>query len=441
MSGEINRVAGNSFNRGANKVSTRKTSNSDKSSKTTEQQPADKFVSGHDINPDTMDKIPESTRKYFTTGNKVKALFDEQVTPDRNDDEIFHNIKNLIRGARKSVQVEMFSLNRKSIIEALTDEAKNGKKVQVILHPPSGRFAETAQEALDKLRDGGVDVQLYPVNKAEDSDIPFNQLNHVKLMIVDGKKAIIGGMNWGERSSNNRDVDVMVEGPAVSKMGWHFRKDWQKSGGDVKDLPYIGKNEPLKDGTAMVNFITTGLEDNDKSIKWSVNRAIRNAKKSINAQLYVLTDRQVVQNMVDAKNRGVDVKVMLEPLSIKGYAVNERAASQLKDAGIEVRWFKGNPETRQKQHSKMATFDDDQAIVGSANWTYSGLNVNREAGVEILSREVNRDLELMFMDDWENRTTEEPVYMSRSQDPGDAGDDDETADVQRAKSWTINDGL
>jgi cardiolipin synthase len=377
--------------------------------------PLDEYVPTHDINDDTLDKIPPNSRKYFTPGNKVKTLFDSGVTPKDKTDDIFVQIEKLIKGAKSTIQVEMFNIDKKSIVDALIDEAKSGKKVQVIMDPPNDPKMESGKkDAIEKLRAGGVDVKIYPAKEAGSVEAKNGQLNHVKMMIVDGKTAVIGGMNWGEHSPANRDADVMVQGPAVDKMAWTFRKDWLASGGQSKDLPYIGKTEPRKDGDAMINMVTTSLDPNDKSIGISVNRAIQNAKKSIHAQLFVLTDRKTVANLINAHKKGLDVKVILNPLQIEDFKVNERAAGELADAGVPVRWFNNNPETKQKMHAKMATFDDDQAILGSANWTYAGFNINREADVEILSRTVSSDLDKVFKNDWKNNTTEKPVYLTHA---------------------------
>lgn len=62
-------------------------------------------------------------------------------------------------------------------------------------------------------------------------------------------------------------------------------------------------------------------------------------------------------------------------------------------------------------HAKTAIFDDDQVIVGSANWTTSGFNTNREADVEVLSCEVNAAFARQFDDDWNARTSNEPIYL------------------------------
>src|SRR5205823_1295518 len=172
--------------------------------------------------------------------------------------------------------------------------------VQVIMDPPNEDFEKERKVAIEKLRQGGVDVLIYPAKEAGDPQAKYGQLDHVKMLLVDGKRAIIGGMNWGEHSPNNHDYDVKVEGPAVEKMEWLFREDWLVSGGQQKDLPHIDKVPPAADGDAMVNLVISGLDAKEKTIGKTVHRAIDNARKSVHAELFVLTDRPTIQSLIAA---------------------------------------------------------------------------------------------------------------------------------------------
>ncbi len=359
------------------------------------------------------DKVPDFAQKYFAHGNKVTPLFDKSVTPADKSDDIFANIEQVIRGAKKSVQVEMFSLDKKDLVNLLIADAKRGVKVQVIMDPPNEAGEDRKKEAIDELRKNGVNVLLYPVKEAGSKEAKFGQIDHVKMLIVDGDKAVIGGMNWGEHSPSNHDVDVMVEGPAVDKMEWLFRKDWLQSGGSQSELPWIEKTPAHPEGNSSVNLVVSSLDLNERTIEKTVHRSIDNAKKSIHCELFVLTRRETVDKLIAAHDRGVDVRVVLNPLKIKGFSVNEKAAGRLKEAGVPVKWYVPNERTKSKLHAKMATFDDDQTILGSANWSYAGFNVNREADVEIMDKKVNSEFDKVFETDWKN-ASDTPQYLEEA---------------------------
>jgi cardiolipin synthase len=367
------------------------------------------------VSADTLSKVPAWAQRYFTHGNAVTPLVNEEAAPN-DAHEIFAQVEKMLKGAEKSIQIEMFNIDKKSIVNLLIAEAKKGIKVQVIMDPPNEGWESARKGAIETLRKGGVDVQIYPAKEAGDPEAKFGQLDHVKMLLVDGKKAIIGGMNWGEHSPANHDYDVAIEGPAVEKMGWLFREDWIKSGGDSKQLPYIEKVGPK--GDSMVNLIVSSTDEKERTIGKTIQRAIENAKRSVHAELFVLTDHKTIDALIAAKNRGVDVKVILNPLKIKENAINEKAAAQLRAAGVDVKWFRCNEKTQQKLHAKMAVFDDDQVIVGSANWSYAGFNTNREADVEVLSKDTAASFDKIFNKDWKSRTSDDPIYIDSPEDAG-----------------------
>jgi len=363
-----------------------------------------------ELGKDTLSKVPGYAQRYFKAGNLVEPLFDSSVTPKNGDDDIFAQIEKMIRGAEKNIQIEMFSLDKKDLVDLICKTAKSGVKVQIVMDPPNEEREDDKAAAIEKLRKAGCDVLLYPTREVGDPEAKFGQLNHVKMLLVDGKRAIIGGMNWGDHSPNNHDYDVQVEGPAVEQMSWLFREDWIKSGGDSKELPYIQKQPAHPDGGAMVQLLTAAVDD-DKLIGKTIRRAIDNARKSVHAELFVLTDRPTIAALKKAHARGVDVKIILNPLKIKGNEVNERAFAELKKAGVPIKWYVPNEATQENLHAKMAVFDDDQVIVGSANWSYAGFNTNREANVEVLSTKLADSFDTVFEKDWKNKTSDEPIYM------------------------------
>jgi len=185
MSGSIDKAG---LHGGIKNTVTRKEASGKRKQKSVGKQ-KDSFQKSKSSTGINWDKIPANSRKYFKQGNKVIPLMDGQVTPDNESDDIFHNIEQMIRGAKKSVQIEMFSLDRKNLVDLLIADAKRGVKVQIIMDPPGDDDYETGkEEAIEKLRKNGVDVNMYPVKEAGSPEAKYGQIDHVKMMIVDGKK-------------------------------------------------------------------------------------------------------------------------------------------------------------------------------------------------------------------------------------------------------------
>ena len=93
------------------------------------------------------------------------------------DASIFQLVGGLIGSAHRRVMVEMYELGRPDIVRELGDAVGRGVVVRVITDPtvvPSRRSAAT----LDAL---GVAERAYPVDDGR------HQIDHVKLLIVDGE--------------------------------------------------------------------------------------------------------------------------------------------------------------------------------------------------------------------------------------------------------------
>ena len=71
------------------------------------------------------------------------------------------------------------------------------------------------------LNGSGVAVRYYPYNK--------RGINHIKLIIIDGLIAVVGGANLGLHSPVNHDIAVTIKGPAVKILETVFHDDWDYS--------------------------------------------------------------------------------------------------------------------------------------------------------------------------------------------------------------------
>lgn len=101
-----------------------------------------------------------------------------------------------------------------------------------------------------------------------------------------------------------------------------------------------------------------------EGIEWVIEREIDNANKSIQVAVYVLTSRPLAQALIDAYNRGVKVRIILDPSNA---SAAYSKASYLVDNSIEVRVKRGAG----LMHHKFALIDDTVLITGSFNWTAS----------------------------------------------------------------------
>jgi phosphatidylserine/phosphatidylglycerophosphate/cardiolipin synthase-like enzyme len=332
-----------------------------------------------------------------------------RVTPLTEGDQILAETKKMIAGAQSSIRVEQYLFTNQEICDLLCQEAKRGVNVQVIVDSSpafSPEFKEKKEKVVKDLKAAGCQVVMYPDNQQ------YKQINHVKLLIVDGKSLLIGGMNWNTDSFSNKDVSVRIEGPVVDYFGKTYADDWRFAGGEPFNAP--SPSDEIPGGGATVAGAHTNLFQS--GIKPLIISNIQKARESIHVEMFCLTDKDVIKDIIGAHNRGVEVKVLLDATPTQdGTIINRAAAEQLKEAGVEVRWFRRDPNSTRKLHSKIGIFDGKETVLGSANWTFKGLNVNREANVDVRSKKVATVFEEMFQKDWEAGLKRPPAVTEKGQ--------------------------
>jgi phosphatidylserine/phosphatidylglycerophosphate/cardiolipin synthase-like enzyme len=125
-----------------------------------------------------------------------------------------------IRSAKESIDVEMYVFTSEDMVRELSDAVKRGVRVRVIMEP---RVEDSRkQKIFDELSALGIEARW--------ASFAY-KLTHAKYIIVDGKKAIVGSINWSESALNlNREAAVEVDGEKVQELATAFEEDWQKSG-------------------------------------------------------------------------------------------------------------------------------------------------------------------------------------------------------------------
>jgi len=285
------------------------------------------------------------------------------------DASIFALVGGLIESARRRVLVEVYELGRANLVLSLRARRASGVDVRVITDPTVVASRQSA-DLLDRL---GVPERAYPVDDGR------HQIDHVKLLIADGE-AVVGGMNWGAHSDRNHDyvleTRVAIE---VGRLAAIFEQDWALAG---------GRPAPLAPIPGQVAQTMPGEE-----IRIMLERALAEARVRVLAEVYTLTDPATIAGLAAAKRRGAHVKVLLDP----NQPYNRHAYVLLKSGGVEVRWYSVPKGTL--LHAKIGLFDGT-LVLGSANWTLSGLGVNHELDIETADPEAVAAFATRFGGDW-----------------------------------------
>lgn len=286
------------------------------------------------------------------------------------DAEIFQEAGRLLDRARDRVWVEMYEFGREDLARRLVSLRRRGVDVRVITDPS----VDVSRATAALLGMAGVPVAYYPIDDA------VHQIDHVKLLIADGA-ALVGGMNWGAGSWRNHDYALDVAGPAdVGRLAAIFAQDWALA--HHTPGPHAGP-------PAGPVYQTAPGEE----IRSRLLALVAGATRRIDAEVFVLSDPDVIAALGAARLRGVRVRVLLDP----NQDPNQATCSALRLGGVEVAWFPVAP--GQKLHAKAGLFDGT-LLLGSANWSVSGLSTNHELDVESRRRAQTSAFAAWFDADW-----------------------------------------
>jgi len=115
------------------------------------------------------------------------------------------------------------------------------------------------------------------------------------------------------------------------------------------------------------------------------------ANTSVHVLIYSFTLDDVAQALIQAKNRGVDVKVVMDEENFTGTEY-----PTLRNAGIDVRIdYRSN-----LMHNKVAILDSRIVITGSFNWSAAANDRNRENLIVIANPNIASTYEQYFLQVW-----------------------------------------
>jgi cardiolipin synthase A/B len=280
----------------------------------------------------------------------------DRLVPLTDGAAAFAAIGEALGQARRSIDLELYEFQRLDLAGLLLDARDRGVTITAIKDPSE----RSSRSLWAQLEQGGVRVVAFPLERLT--------IDHVKLLIVDGVQAIVGGINWGTHSSQNHDFDVLATGPVVDNLERVFKQDLALAGGPAV-IP-----SPAADRTVQVLTTHPG-----EGIREAALAAIAAAHNSIDIEMFVLSDRLVLEALISAARRGVHVRVLLDPTQPQ----NAADFGLLGPAGAVVRFYRQVGD--ELLHAKLGIFDGGTALFGSCNWSRSGFTRNHE--LDLLVRE------------------------------------------------------
>ena len=338
-------------------------------------------------------------------GNQVTLLHDpETCLPAMLD---------AIEDASREVLLEMywFASDRTGweFAEALCDRARAGVRVQVIYDAVGSLMAD--DQMFQRMRRAGCQVAEYnPVApwRARFRLGLLNNRNHRKMVVVDGRVALVGGVNLGDEwaakgagGKGFRDDVIKIEGPAAQGLRDIFQVTWSDlTGTDANGHPRRNAPpaHPLRSAPgSLVRVLANHYRDERKAIRRDYLSRIQEAKKYFYiTNSYFIPDRKVRQSLLAAARRGVDVRVLMpETSDVPAVDFASRWLwGGLLEGGVRLYRFRGPV-----LHAKSAVSDDSWTTVGSFNLDNRSWRTNLELNLAIVDEALAQAMVARFMAD------------------------------------------
>ncbi len=222
-------------------------------------------------------------------------------------------------------------------------------------------------------------------------------LDHRKILVVDERVAFLGGYNIGSLYANHwRDTHFRISGPAALELANSFTDFWNAHSPRAKriNITYPLRFDPtisLRDNNAL--RLTFPIRDMYIS---AINRA---QKHILLTNAYFIPDHVLLESLLEAARRGVQVHILLPWTSnhiLADWASRGYFHSCLQ-AGIHI-WGYRNAMI----HGKTCTIDDAWCTIGTANIDRLSSLGNYELNAEFYSPALAQKMRELFEDDQRN---------------------------------------
>ncbi|MEO6926389.1 MAG: cardiolipin synthase [Rhodanobacter sp.] len=333
-------------------------------------------------------------RRPFRGGHQLRLLI--------NGEAAFEAMFAAMAAAEHCLLVQFFVIHDdalgRRLQQLLLQRAAAGVQV-CVLFDGVGSHA-LPRHYVEALRAGGVAIHRFATHRWRNR-FQLNFRNHRKIVVVDGARGFVGGLNVGNEYLGLkpplapwRDTMLELRGPAVADLQELFANDWQWITGQLPPrLP-----APPGEGTASALIVAAGPADPLETGSLFFTAAIHAAHERVWLSTpYFVPDNAVRSALQLAVLRGVDVRVLI-PSRADHHTVflaSTLHAHNALRAGIQV--FRYQPGFL---HQKAILIDHDCAAIGSMNLDSRSFRLNFEVGALVVDPTFAGEVEAMLVEDF-----------------------------------------
>lgn len=356
----------------------------------------------YDPNYHLIANITPPAENYQTDSIKI-FLTDMTRTlkaSNKCDTDVCRALVNEINSACNSIDFAIYGYTKIPAIENALKSAQNrGVKIRFVY--------DTNAKGTNIYPDTNYLTGIFTDNNTD----RLQPIMHDKFFIFDKKTVMTGSANISntDMSGYNSNAVIILDSPAAARIYSHefnqmYNGKWHK-----QKRRFSHDNFQIANSEIQVYF-----SPEDKPLTQQVLPLIDNAKKYIYIPAFLITHKNMAQSLIGAKQRGVDVKIILDATNTHDSATKLK---MLRLAGVPVKTevFAG------KLHSKSIIIDDEYTLIGSMNFSRSGEGANDENLVIIKNPDIAVFYKRFFLYLWKRIPDKWLKLNARSESPDSVG--------------------
>ena len=326
-------------------------------------------------------------------------------------DYAFEDMIEDIKKAERFIFLEYFIVEEGKmwgeLFSILQEKVEAGVDVRM-LYDDVGSISKIPVNFYTKVKQSGIKIMAFnPVTPIV--SLIYNNRDHRKMLVIDGKVAYSGGYNLADEYINEierfgqwKDSGIRIEGKAVWNFTVMFLNMWnsfRKTDVTYEEfVPDFCNGESFKSDGIVQPYSDSPLDD--ENIGENVYLDIINQAERY---VYIFTPYLVIDNEMKtalciAAKRGVDVRIVTPGIPDKKmvFRLTRSYYGPLIKAGVKVYEY-----TPGFIHSKSFVADDKIGVVGTINMDYRSLYLHFECGTLLVGCSALKDLKQDCLDTFE----------------------------------------
>ena len=304
------------------------------------------------------------------------------------------------------------------ILKVLERKAKAGVEVRVLYDGTCALF-DLPYHYPRQLEELGIRCRMCAPLKPLVST-HYNNRDHRKILVVDGRCAFTGGINLSDEYINRthphghwKDTAIRITGEAVKSFTLMFLQMWNAADRGMEDCTrYLAASAPAEAPGWIAPYGDSPFDD--ENVAEMVYMDILNrARRYVHIMTpYLIIDHEMVTALLFAAKRGVDVKLITpgRPDKKTVFALTRSYYRELIAGGVEIYEYEPG-----FVHAKSFVSDGVTAVTGSINLDYRSLYLHFECAALLHSVPAVGDIEADFQATLQKcrRITEEDCRRDR----------------------------